>query len=160
MIEKIGKKDIENCVKVIKASFLTVAEEFKLTAENAPRFTAFAVNEERLIWQLEQEKRLMFKYCRQGEIIGFYSLFKQNENECELNNLCVSEQYRHCGIGGQLLLHSFEQAAGLGCEVMNIGIVDENLRLRKWYESYGFTHIAAEKYDFFPFTCGYMAKRL
>ena len=39
---------------------------------------------------------------------------------------------------------------------MNIGIVEENRILKKWYESFGFKHIRTQKFDFFPFTCGYM----
>ena len=39
---------------------------------------------------------------------------------------------------------------------MNIGIVEENQTLKKWYESFGFKHIKTQKFDFFPFTCGYM----
>lgn len=67
---------------------------------------------------------------------------------------------RHKGIGEKLLNHAFEIAEKLGCKKMNIGIVEENMVLRKWYESYGFVHIGTQKFDFFPFTCGYMEKVL
>lgn len=50
MIKQITRSDIPECVRVIKESFLTVADEFNIMAENAPRFTAFAMNEERLYW--------------------------------------------------------------------------------------------------------------
>ena len=30
--------------------------------------------------------------------------------------------------------------------------------LRKWYEQNGVVHIGTKKFDFFPFTCGYMKK--
>ena len=46
MIKQINKTDIPECVKVIKESFLTVANEFGFTIENAPRFTAFATTGE------------------------------------------------------------------------------------------------------------------
>ena len=46
------------------------------------------------------------------------------------------------------------------CEKINIGIVEENQVLRKWYENQGFLHIGTKKFDFFPFTCGYMEKGL
>ena len=39
---------------------------------------------------------------------------------------------------------------------IKIGIVEENKVLRKWYDSLGFIHIGTKKFDFFPFTCGYM----
>ncbi len=158
MIKEINACDIPECVELIKSSFMTVADEFGFTAENAPRFTAFATTTERLEWQLHNENRLMFAYYDDNSIIGYYSLLVQNNAECELNNLCVLPSQRHNRIGEKLLLHASEQAKQLGCSKMNIGIVEENTRLRKWYEEHGFTHTGTQKFDFFPFTCGYMYK--
>ena len=160
MIKKIKADDIAECVKVIKDSFLTVAEEFGFTAENAPRFTAFSVNEERLLWQMNTEHRPMYAFYYNENIVGYYSLLLQKNHECELNNLCVLPSHRHKGIGEKLLNSAFEEAGRLGCTKINIGIVEENTVLRKWYETFGFVHTGTEKYDFFPFTCGYMEKSL
>ena len=52
MIQEVNEKDIPECVKVIRESFATVANEFGFTIENAPKFTAFATTEERLRWHL------------------------------------------------------------------------------------------------------------
>lgn len=158
--QKISKNEIQNCVEVICKSFMTVADEFGFTIENAPRFTAFATTEERLLYQYEKEQRLMFACYENDKMVGYYSLLKQNEGECELNNLCVLEEYRHKKIGEQLLEHAFSEAGKMGCSQINIGIVEENVKLRKWYEAHGAEHIRTEKYDFFPFTCGYMKKML
>ena len=156
MIQPINHNDINECVDVIKESFLTVANEFGFTQENAPRFTAFATTEQRLSWQLNNKKRPMYAFIVDRKIVGYYSLALQDNKECELNNLCVLPQFRHKGIGEKLLLHSFEAAKNLNCSRMNIGIVEENQLLKKWYESFGFKHIRTQKFDFFPFTCGYM----
>lgn len=159
-ITAADETDIPSCVRIIRESFLTVAEEFGFSEANAPRFTGFAVTEERLFWQLEQEKRPMFKYCEDNAIVGYYSLYVKDDSECELNNLCVIPECRHRGIGEELLKHAFEMARSLSCKKMFIGIVEENIRLRKWYESFGIEHIGAEKLEFLPFTCGYMEKKL
>lgn len=156
MIRQICKENISECVGVIRKSFLTVAEEFGFTSENAPRFTAFAVTEDRLLWQLESERRPMYAYFEDGKIVGYYSLFSVGDGVCELNNLCVLPEYRHNKIGEKLLLDSFENAKGLDCTKMQLSIVEENKRMRKWYEAHGFIHTGTEKLDFFPFTCGYM----
>lgn len=156
MIKQITKENIPECVKVIRESFLTVAEEFGFTPENAPRFTAFAVTEDRLLWQLENEHRPMYAYFEGGNIVGYYSLFLAGDGVCELNNLCVLPEYRHNKIGEKLLFGSFENAKKLGCTKMKLSIVEENKRMRKWYEVHGFLHTGTEKLDFFPFTCGYM----
>ena len=57
MIRKINRDEIQECVTVIRSSFLTVADEFGFTVENAPGFTAFSITEESLSKQMEQEQR-------------------------------------------------------------------------------------------------------
>lgn len=159
-IREIQEKDIDECVNVIRASFQTVADEFGFTKENAPRYTAFATDAQRIRWQMLGEQRPMYAYFDEDSIVGYYSLALQDNNECELNNLCVLPAYRHKGIGEALLSDAFERAKELGCKKMNIGIVEENQILRKWYENFEFIHLGCRKYDFFPFTCGYMKKEL
>ena len=159
MIRDIQQNDIPECVQVIQSSFLTVAAEFGLTIVNAPRYTAFAISEERLEYQLWHEKRRMRVYCKDDKIVGYCSLLVQG-NVCEMNNLCLLPEYRHCGYGAALLEDVFQIAGSQGCTVIHIGIVEENRRLRAWYETFGFVHIGTEKFDFFPFTCGYMEKKL
>ena len=160
MIEEVNEKDICECVNVIRVSFATVADEFGFTAENAPKFTAFATTEERLKWHLFGEHRRMYAFWDNWKIVGYYSLLLQSNNECELNNLSVIPAYRHRGIGEELLKHAFKTAKKLNCNKINISIVEENNVLRKWYESFDFVHIGTQKFDFFPFTCGYMEKNL
>ncbi len=161
MIRLMREEEIPACVALIRRSFGTVAEEFGFTVLNAPRYTAFATTEERLTWHLHGEKRPMYVYENEdGEIIGYYSLQLQENNVCELSNLCVAPECRHEKVGKALLLHSYEAAKEAGCVMMHIGIVEENVQLRKWYEKYGAVHLGTKKYDFFPFTCGYMEKRL
>ena len=160
MIREVTRDDIPVCVDIIRKSFKTVAEEFGFTIDNAPRFTAFATTEERLYLQMDNEPRLMFVYEQNGVICGYYSLLMQDNNECELNNLAVLPEYRHCGIGKTLLEHAYETARNQGCKRVNIGIVEENIQLRKWYEQSGAVHTGTKKFDFFPFTCGYMVKEI
>lgn len=159
MIRPMEIREIDRCVQVIRDSFMTVADNFGFTQENAPRFTAFAITVERLQWQY-QEGRPMYVWEEEGQIAGYYSLHLQGEQKCELNNLCVLPAYRHRQIGEKLLEHAFAQAREQGCVQMSIGIVEENILLRKWYEAHGAVHVGTEKYDFFPFTCGYMEKYL
>ena len=163
MIKEISKNEFAECVNVIKKSFQTVADEFGFTIENAPRFTAFATTEERLFYQLEIEHRLLVAYYDDdgdGRILGYYSLMFLENSECELSNLCVLPEFRHKKIGEALLEDAVIRAKISGCKKMKIGIVEENKKLRKWYEAHGFIHTHAEKFDFFPFTCGYMEREL
>ncbi len=62
MMRAVKKEDLAECVKVIKESFLTIANEFGFTMENAPGFTAFATTKERLEWHLNGEHRPMYAF--------------------------------------------------------------------------------------------------
>lgn len=126
MIKEVSEKDIAECVNVIKESFTTVADEFGFTVKNAPGFTSFAMTEDKLNKQLLEEHRSMYALYENEMIVGYYSLLLQDNNECELNNLCVSPAYRHKGAGEELLMNSFEVAKKLGYAKMNIVIVEEN----------------------------------
>ena len=161
MIREISKHDINECVSVIRQSFKTVADTYGFTLENAPKFTAFATTEETLLCQFEDPHRLMRAYYADDrKIIGYFSLLFREDKTCELNNLCVLPSYRHDRVGTALLNDAFSKAIEEKCVRMNIGIVAENTILRKWYEKNGFVYTHSEKFDCFPFTCGYMEKRL
>ena len=163
MIKEIDKSEIAECVSVIRKSFQTVADEFGFTIENAPRFTAFATTEERLFYQLEIEHRLLVAYYDDdgdGRILGYYSLMFLENSECELSNLCVLPEFRHKKIGEALLEDAMSRVRNKECKKMKLGIVEENKRIRAWYEKHGFTHTHTVKYDYFPFTCGYMERDL
>ena len=137
-----------------------MADEFGFIKENASRFTAFATTVERLQWQYEQKRPMYVYENADGEIVGYYSLHLQENGECELNNLCVDPECRRRKIGEALFEHAVAAAKENACTVMNIGIVEENQKLRKWYEKLGAKHIGTKKFDFFPFTCGYLKRNL
>jgi len=159
-IRPIDRSEIPHCVRLIRESFRTVADEFGFTQKNAPRFTAFSTTEERLYWHADKEHRPMYGYFQDGDVVGYYSLLPDPSGKCELNQLCVHPSCRHRGIGKDLLLHAINTAVELGCTCLHIGIVEENRTLRLWYERFGFIHTGVKKFDFFPFTCGYMEKQL
>ena len=156
MIREVRQEEISECVQVIRRSFQTVADDFGITPENAPRYVAFATDENRLLWQMFREHRLMFLDEEDGVICGYYSLLIKDGGECELGSLSVLPEYRHRGIGTALLKHACDTAREQGLSTLNLSIVEENTVLRKWYERNGAVHTGTKKFDFFPFTAGYM----
>ena len=160
MIREVCRDEIPECVRVIRHSHQTVADEYGLTPENAPRYVAFATDEKRLLWHMDHEKRMMFLDEQDGIICGYYSLLVKQNGECELGNLSVLPEYRHHGIGTELLRHAMDIARKENCSIMCLSIVEENTILRKWYEQNGAIHTGTEKFDFFPFTCGYMKMQI
>ena len=158
IIRPLSIEEIPECVNVIRESFRTVADDLGFTEENAPRFTAFATNEDRLKYQFIVERRPMYVLLHEDKIAGYYSLSFPEEGEAELNNLAVLPKYRHMGLGRKLLEDCISKLKMYKKDKLKIGIVEENKILRKWYEENGFVHTGTRKFDFFPFTCGYMEK--
>lgn len=109
MIREMNKDEIPACVDIIRKSFLTVADEFGFTKENAPRFTAFAINEERLQYWMDVEHRLLYVWEDEGVLCGFYCLVFRDDS-CELGSLSVLPEYRHKGIGRKFIEHACEVA--------------------------------------------------
>ncbi len=91
-IRPILPTNISACVNLIRESFLTVANEFGITPENAPRFTAFAISKERLMWQYEHGRCMFGAFSNDCDTpIGYYALdIAEDGGTCELCNLCVS----------------------------------------------------------------------
>ena len=159
-IREMEMEEIPECVNVIRTAFKTVADELGFTRENAPRFTAFATDDTRLQYQFLVEHKPMYVYLHEGKIVGYYSLAMLENGSVELNNLSVLPEFRHLGIGEKLVKDAIEKAKSFDKEKMELGIVEENKKLRMWYESLGFIHTGTKKFDFFPFTCGYMEIKL
>ena len=105
-IRKMLPNDSPECVNVIRSAFLTVADELGFTKDNAPRFTAFAIDEDRLKNQSTEENRPMYVYHDHGKVVGYYSLAFLDNGSVEINNLSVLPEYRHIGIGESHSRHS------------------------------------------------------
>jgi len=159
-LRRMSLEEIPECVQVIRKSFQTVADEFGFTEENAPRFTAFATDAGRLWYQFCKEKRPMYVYLVGKKIVGYYSLALRDDGSAELGSISVLPEYRHKGIGAKLMTDAMLRAKAFGKTVLKLSIVEENQVLRKWYESFGFVHVGTQKFDFFPFTCGYLEREL
>ncbi|MBR5345661.1 MAG: GNAT family N-acetyltransferase [Clostridia bacterium] len=160
-IRPILEAEIPACAVLIQKAFRTVADDFGFTRVNAPRFTAFAVTDERVRQEMEDPHRSIIGcFDQDQQLVGCYSLRLSDDNSSELNHLCVLPEYRHLHIGKMLLQDAFERAFQRGAHSMMISIVEENTMLKRWYESFGFSPVETKKFDFLPFTCGYMQRML
>jgi len=157
-IREAFEEDFEEMAEVIRKSFMTVAEEFHITPENGGRFTAFSMREGKLLKERERGDS-HFVYEKDGKIVGCFGL-RFGEKEAELNHLCVLPEARHEKIGESLVFRAFTEARNREAKKILLSLVEENKRLKEWYETFGFEETETKKFDFFPFTCGYMEKKL
>ncbi|MCL2351304.1 MAG: GNAT family N-acetyltransferase [Firmicutes bacterium] len=155
MIKQLDISELPNAVEVIRASFATVADELGLTEQNCPGFTAFSTTTERLRSQFDLGWR-MYGFYNESRLAGYAAISKADNGAYEIHNLAVLPECRHKGYGKRLLDFCIGKVKEMGGIKIEIGIVEENTVLKNWYAANGFTHTGAKRFDFFPFTCGYM----
>ena len=155
MLIKVNSKEQLNiCLEIIHRSFKTVAEEFNLTKDNCPNHTAF-MPIDKLIRQFESGTDI-FLYQHNGEYAGYFSLVN-NGGSVELNNLSVLPEFRHLGIGKEMVEYAKDYVIkNTSAKKINIGIIEDNTILKDWYETLGFIHTGTKKFDSLPFTVGFM----
>ncbi len=89
--------------------------------------------------QLQEDRN--FAYFRENTICGFMS-WRKSAEYAELTSLYVRREYQKTGVGGLLLAHFEEQAAGSSCLIVKV------LRQAHWalafYEKHGYQPLTAE----------------
>ena len=138
-------------LRVIQESFLTVANDFNLTEANAPTNPAF-LTISRLEESVEQELDF-FLFEADGRIAGCIGIQPGKEKgEYYIERLAVLPEYRHRGIGGELLEFAVETLKKKGCSRIGIAIIEENTVLKEWYKRAGFIEAGIRKFEHLPFT--------
>lgn len=153
-IRAVETVELDRCAAVLRAGFADPAAEFGLTPENCRTNAAFMQAD----WLRVQHERgnAMYGLYVEGELCGFAQWQVRRQGGAELKNLCVLPACRHAGYGKQLVRHCMEAARAAGQERMHIGIIQENVRLRAWYEGCSFVHTGTAVFEHLPFTVGYM----
>ena len=153
-IRQLKREELGEAARVVRGAFATVAEEFGLTKENCPTNGAF-LPEGRLEAQFDAGVRMSGAF--DGDVmIGFAALDLSDAEKPELEKLSVLPQSRHQGAGKLLVGWAAEQARAAGAAALRIGIIEENVRLRAWYEGLGFVHTGTRVFAHLPFTVGFM----
>ncbi len=154
VIRKIRFEELDACAGIIRDSFATVAKQFRLTRQNCPTNGAFIESS----W-LETEWHkgiLMYGLYSDQTLAGFMQLEQKTPEIYELKKLAVRPEYRHLGYGTMLLSFAKQAAIELGANKITIGIIEENVVLKKWYQRNGFIHTGTKKFENLPFTAGFM----
>jgi ribosomal protein S18 acetylase RimI-like enzyme len=147
--------DFEASAAVIRESFMTVAEEFGLTRENAASNGAFLEADK--LKELSDKGIALFDVFEEGELIGFVALEDAGSGVFYLEKLAVMPGARHNGIGRRILDFAAEYVRSHCGKTISIAIIDENKVLKRWYEDYGFAGTQIKTYPHLPFTVCFMS---
>ncbi len=154
MIRSILYPELDRCAEVIREGFLTVAREFGLTEQNCPSNGAFMQTE-----RLQRDfvgGNLMYGYCAEEAIVGFAEMSKKPEGLFTIEKLSVLPKHRHNGYGRTLIDFCRQTAKASNGVKLSIGIIEENARLKAWYQTLGFVSTGTRKFEHLPFTVGFM----
>jgi ribosomal protein S18 acetylase RimI-like enzyme len=164
---QFGRKDMENIIKIndsriitniLNRSFMTVAKKYNFTKENAPTFPAFidyGVIENQLKNGLK-----MYGYYIDGQIAGCAGYSSYKDPIYLIERLATLPEYRHSGIGENLMGFVENKIVEDGGKTAEIHVVDINEILIEWYKKLGYFNVRIEEIKTLPFDLYVMNKKL
>ncbi|MBR4887565.1 MAG: GNAT family N-acetyltransferase [Clostridia bacterium] len=145
MIVPIKIEFLPSCLEIMKLSYENTAIKFGMTEENCPYRGRTCLP----YHVLEDEYNagcMMYGYKQNEAIIGFLSLRKEQQI-MRVNDIAILPAYQNKGFGSTLIQFAIEQAKAQNCDRIILGMVYDNVPLRKWYEKMGFRTIKLKKYE-------------
>ncbi len=149
----------DQLTEVIRKSFITVAEEFDITEENAPTNPAF-IKKDDFIKRARAKNIKYYGYFEENRLTGCYALEKSLNGIFYLERLAVIPEARHRGIGKKLVLDSFQRIKKRGGSKVSIGVIDQHVVLKEWYKSLGFIEKKRKIIPHLPFDVCFMEYKL
>ena len=152
--------DFEISLKIIRESFITVADEFHLTPENCPSNPAFIDKDQ--LNALPTDFRELFLLVFQDKAAGFVGIEKSQKETGVyfIEKVAVLPEFRHKGLGKKIMQFAVEKISKNGGLRASVAIIDENKILKEWYKSLGFQEAEVKKFSHLPFTVCFMNKEL
>ena len=131
-------EDSDECLDVIRRSFITVTEDFGITRENTPTNPAF-LSKDRFLEHLENDVTL-FGLFDEKQMAGCIAIeaAPNEKGVFYLERLAVLPEYRHWGYGKNLMDRAFDYAGDRNAATVSIAVIDEHEVLKSWYINYGF----------------------
>jgi ribosomal protein S18 acetylase RimI-like enzyme len=148
--------ELDKWAELLRSSFITVADAFGITRENAPTNPAFA-DTDSLSVMLDKGVSLFGAYCDDMRA-GFVALEDAGNGCWYMERLAVLPEYRHKGIGRMLMDFAFGTVKEKGGKKISIGIINENKVLKDWYTEYGFAETGTRVFKHLPFEVCFMEK--
>ena len=154
MIKPIRREQLPVCLEILKSSYEKTAVTFGMTEENCPYRGRTRLPLD--VFEKEfDDGYFMYGYVRENQIVGFLSIQKK-ENEWDIQDIAVLPEYQNRGYGSELFHFAKEIAAKSNCRKISLGMVYDNIPLRKWYQDRGFEVVKLTNFEKVSYTVGIM----
>ena len=158
MEDIIELNDSKIIADVLNKAFMTVALQFDLTKENAPRHPAF-IGSDVIEMQLSRGLK-MYGYIINDQIVGCVGYWSDNDKIYHIERLATLSEYRHLGIGKKLMAFIENKIAESDGKIAEIHVLDKNSLLIAWYKKLGYEKIRVDELKHLPFNSCVMNKTL
>ncbi len=161
-IRPLIQNDYEPLIALIRLANKEVAQQLKLTEQNASAHTSF-FTKQRLISDLNKQNELFIaeqsdKGIEGGiEVVGCVALRKADKHVWYMNRLATLPAHQNKGIGAALVRHGIEHVKTNEGTLLRIGIIEEHESLKQWYVKLGFELGAVKQFKRLPFSVLYMS---
>lgn len=157
MIVRVSStSELTKCAAVIQKAFTTVANDFNLNNSNCPTHPSF-INERKLLEYFEKGIS-MFRFVEDDKTVGFVAIEQPDEDQAKwyIEKLSVIPEFRHRGIGKELMQHAIKEIKQRGGSLISIALIDDQTILKDWYSKLGFTHVKTKQFSNLPFNVCFM----
>ena len=157
LISLAKKEDTPACAILLREAFAGEAEKFGLN--DLPRHPSKIRSEE---LEADLKSGLLLYVCKRGsQIVGTLEIFNDTRRDvAELRMLAVDEEFRGIGIGRGLLDFAAYKAKSLKATKLSIGIIEEKVGQKNWWEKSGFQAMGVLKLDGMAFSICFMERQL
>lgn len=152
MIKAIDLDEFDDCYDLIVEAFRDIAEDLNATPENCPGNSAFMTKEK---FKRASNKMTLYGYYG-DDLLGCIGLIKKSDVSFKIKMLSVKPNFRHQGIGRQLIEH----VEALSFGKITLGMIYENQLLYEWYLSLGYSLDKKVTYKGNRFHVAYMEKKI
>ena len=148
-IRRAGADETEVVAQVVRDSFQTAAERFGLTPENCAKHPSNCTP----LWLCDELARgVRYYVATEGDgVVGCVALEEARPGLWYLERLAVLPDRRRRGIGRRLADHALSEARVGGAHRVSIGIIAEDVELKRWYARLGFVGVEEKNYPGLPF---------
>ena len=158
IIKKATRKQAGQIAGIVSESNKDVAKQFGLTFENNPKHPSF-YNQDWVLSDLDRGEEYFL--CEDnGVFIGCVAFEHPQPETAYLNRLSVLPEYRHNGVGAELVQYIIDYSRSKSINVVSIGIIASHQVLKEWYLSLGFVEVITQSIAHLPFDVTYMHFKL
>ena len=148
-IHSVEYDQLPQCVETLHQAFGESAKRFGYTKETYPSSGAYITLSD-LIAAKERGVH-MYAACVCGKIAGYVQLEKIESGIYAFRRFAVLPEYQKLGIGRALVSHCRDRAALYGGKKLTLIMINENEKLKAFYESNGFCTVEVRNDGAYPF---------